>query len=122
MIISKKSLGIQNVVDLELDQSSSKTYVNEDGVISHNCKFCRRFYGDVGQSPKVYKLSSLLANGSNYGLKTDQWKPVVGATHPNTRTSQIIELKPGFQVSAGGKVTYIGREKWNDYLNSVLIS
>lgn len=89
---------------------------------SLTCKHCRRFYGDVGQSPKLYKLSTLLGNGSNYGKKQDEWKPVVGATHPNTRTSQIIELKPGFMVQPGGSVTFIGLDKWQDYINSTLVS
>lgn len=84
------------------------------------CKWCRRFYGDVGEAPKIYKLSTLLSNGSNFGKKRDQWAPVVGATHPNTRTSQIIELKPGFKVLPGGKVTYIGMEKWPDYIVDAL--
>ncbi len=87
---------------------------------SLTCKFCRRFYGDVGQIPKLYKLSSLLSNGSNYGLKADQFKPVIGATHVNTRTSQIIELKPGFALEPGGNVTYIGLENWNDFINGNL--
>lgn len=86
------------------------------------CKWCRKFYGDVGQAPKVYRLSTLLGNGSNYGKKPDTWMPVVGATHPNTRTSQIIELKPGFKVLPGGSVTYIGLDKWKDYIHEVLQS
>lgn len=86
------------------------------------CKYCRRFYGDVGEPPKVYRLSTLLANGSNYGLKQDSWKPVSGATHPNTRTSQVIELKPGFRVLPGGSVTYIGLAKWKDYVHEVLVA
>lgn len=85
------------------------------------CKYCRRFYGDVGNAPKVYRLSTLLSNGSNYGLKTDGWKPVAGATHPNTRTSQVIELKPGFEVRPGGSVTYITLAKWGDYIHEVLV-
>lgn len=85
------------------------------------CKYCRKFYGDVGQAPKLYRLSTLLANGSNYGLKTESWKPVSGATHPNTRTSQVIELKPGFAVRPGGSVTYIGLAKWADYIHEVLV-
>lgn len=85
------------------------------------CKFCRRFYGDVGNPPKIYRLSTLLGNGSNYGLKQDAWKPVSGATHPNTRTSQVIELKPGFAVVPGGGVTYIGLAKWNEYIHEVLV-
>lgn len=85
------------------------------------CKYCRRFYGDVGNPPKLYRLSTLLGNGSNYGLKTDSWKPVAGATHPNTRTSQVIELKPGFMVRPGGSVTYIGLAKWKDYIHEMLV-
>lgn len=80
------------------------------------CKWCRRFYDDKDGSPKLYKLSTLLDNGSNYGKKTDSWMPVVGATHPNERCSQMIELKPGFRLLPDGSVTYIGLEKWKDYL------
>jgi hypothetical protein len=85
------------------------------------CKFCRKFYGDVGDAPKVYRLSTLLANGSNYSLPQAAWKPVAGATHPNTRTSQVIELKPGFQVLPGGSVTYIGLAKWIPYVKDVVV-
>lgn len=85
------------------------------------CKYCRRFYGDVGNPPKLYRLSTLLSNGSNYGVKQDSWRPVAGATHPNTRTSQVIELKPGFMVRPGGSVTYIGLTKWADYIHEVLV-
>jgi hypothetical protein len=80
------------------------------------CKWCRRFYQDSDGSPKVYKLSTLLSNGSNYGKRTDDWMPVVGATHPNERCSQIIELKPGFKLGSDGNPTYIGLDKWRDYI------
>lgn len=83
---------------------------------SKTCKHCRKFYGDVGKPPKLYRLSTLLGNGSNYGLQQSSWKPVIGATHPNTRTSQVIELKPGFKVLPGGSVTYIGLAKWQEYI------
>ncbi len=80
------------------------------------CKWCRRFYDDSDGSPKLYRLSTLLSNGSNYGKKTDSWMPVIGATHPNERCSQMIELKPGFKLQTDGSVTYIGLDKWKDYL------
>lgn len=80
------------------------------------CKWCRRFYNDADGSPKLYRLSALLSNGSNYGKKTDAWLPVVGATHPNERCSQVIELKPGFRLLSDGSVTYIGLDKWKDYI------
>lgn len=80
------------------------------------CKWCRRFYDDKDGSPKLYKLSTLLGNGSNYGKKTDSWMPVIGATHPNERCSQMIELKPGYKLQTDGSVSYIGLDKWNDYI------
>lgn len=112
---------VDRIVTDNRDKEPEEVYVYRVIVgDSLTCKYCRRFYGDVGESPKIYRLSSLLSNGSNYGKKTDQWLPVSGATHPNTRTSQIIELKPGFKVEPGGTVTYIGLEKWKDYVNEVL--
>lgn len=80
------------------------------------CKWCRKFYNDTDDSPKLYRLSTLLSNGSNYGKKRDAWEPVIGATHPNERCSQMIELKPGFKLLSDGSVTFIGRDKWNDYI------
>ena len=80
------------------------------------CKYCRRFYQDSDGSPKVYKLSTLLANGSNYGRKAFQWKPVTTATHPNERCSQVIQLRPGWKVLPGGSVKFIGLDAWKDYI------
>ena len=80
------------------------------------CKYCRRFYQDSDGSPKVYKLSTLLANGSNYGRKAFQWKPVTTATHPNERCSQVIQLRPGWKVQPGGSVKFIGLDAWKDYI------
>lgn len=80
------------------------------------CKWCRRFYDDHDGSPKLYKLTTLLDNGSNYGKKTDSWNPVVGATHPNERCSQMIELKPGYRLLPDGSVTYLGLAKWPAYI------
>lgn len=80
------------------------------------CKWCRRFYDDSDGSPKLYRLDSIMSNGSNYGKKTDSWMPVIGATHPNERCSQMIELKPGFKLLKDGSVTYIGLDKWKDYI------
>lgn len=79
------------------------------------CKWCRAFYDDDDGSPKLYRLSTLLSNGSNYGKRTDSWMPVIGATHPNERCSQMIELKPGYALTADGP-TYIGLDKWKDYV------
>lgn len=84
------------------------------------CKWCRRFYQDDDGSPALYKLSTLMANGSNYGKKTSDWLPVAGATHPWERCSGTLELKPGFALTAGGSPTYIGMDKWPDYISKKL--
>ena len=80
------------------------------------CKWCDRFYQDDDGSPKVYRLSTLLDNGSNYGKKTAEWNPVVGATHPNDRESGPIQLKPGWEVLPGGSQKFIGLTEWDDYI------
>lgn len=48
------------------------------------CRHCIRLYltNGIGSKPRIFKLSTLLANGSNIGRKAKDWKPVVGPTHP----------------------------------------
>ena len=48
------------------------------------CKHCIRLYltKGMGSTPKVFKVSELIANGSNIGRKAKDWKAVIGATHP----------------------------------------
>jgi hypothetical protein len=99
--------------DKTMDEVYVYRIVVNDGAL---CKWCRRFYLDSDGTPALYKLSTLLGNGSNYGKPRDSWEPVVGATHPNERCSQVIELKPGWIVASGGRQSYIGRDAWNDYL------
>lgn len=56
-------------------------------VFGSACKHCIRLYHTkgLGSKPKVFKLSELIANGTNIGRKVDEWKPVVGSTHPHCR-------------------------------------
>jgi len=56
------------------------------------CKYCRAFYIDFDGSPKVYRMSTILNNGSNYGVKAPSWKPVAGATHPNCFTEKNVKV------------------------------
>lgn len=80
------------------------------------CTHCRRFYVDSDGSPVLYKLSTILSNGSNYGRKVPEWKPVAGATHPNERCSGILELRPGWKLRPYGGVEFIGQDAWRDYV------
>lgn len=55
---------------------------------------CRKFHtvDGSGANPKVYRLSELIANGSNDGKPRSAWKPVVGPTHPNCYSDQAEVL------------------------------
>ena len=84
---------------------------------STTCAWCRRFYVNKG-FPKLYRLSTLIGNGTNYGKKRVDWKPVVASTHPNERCTAIIELKRNFQVEKDGSQSYLGRKEWESYIKS----
>lgn len=56
-------------------------------VFQSGCDHCIRLYlkGGYGSEPKVFRLTELRANGDNIGRKVDEWKPIVGSTHPFCR-------------------------------------
>ncbi len=84
------------------------------------CKWCRKFYQDEDGTPALYRLSTLLANGSNYGKKPQDWLAVIGATHPNERCSPLIQVKRGWRILSGGKLDFAGLEGWDDYVEKKL--
>ena len=51
------------------------------------CRHCIRLYltNGIGSRPKVFKLSTLIANGSNYGVKSKDWLPTIHPVHPFCR-------------------------------------
>lgn len=113
---------VDRIVSQNKDKELKEVYVYRIPVNdSKTCKYCRRFYNS-DSSYKIYRLSTLLSNGTNYGKKTDQWSAVIGSTHPNSRTSQVIEIPPGWAIGSGGRLTYIGLDKWNDYIRENLIA
>lgn len=46
---------------------------------------CRRLHLHPDNSPRLYSLAELQANGTNIGRPKSQWKAVIGGTHPNCR-------------------------------------
>lgn len=62
------------------------------------CKHCIRLYltGDIHSEPKLFKVSVLIANGNNIGVKVADLKPVIGATHPYCRCT--LNFKPGYST------------------------
>lgn len=114
---------VDRVVSQNKDKAPDEIFVYRIPVVDAAlCSKCREFYLDFDGSPKVYKLSTLLSNGSNYGKPKSDWNPVLGATHPHDRESGIIELKPGWRVLPGGRQTFIGQDKWKDYIVNKVIN
>jgi hypothetical protein len=85
------------------------------------CPFCKLLYlKPDGVTPRVFKLSELLANGSNVGRRAGrpmlsgrsrtQWKAVVGAVHPFCRCSLQV-LPTGMGFNGRGQMVYVGTMK-----------
>lgn len=57
------------------------------------CPKCKQLYLENDKiTPKVFKISELLANGNNYGKKQADWLPVIPPLHPNCMCT--INVKP----------------------------
>lgn len=79
------------------------------------CDYCRIFYTTDGTTPRVFNLSTLVANGSNIGRKAGrpslegenatEWKPVLGSTHVRCRC-RLRGLPSGAVFNKEGKLTY----------------
>lgn len=109
---------VDRVVSQNKDADLNQVYVYRIPVNDAKlCRYCRRFYLDGDGTPAVYRLSTLLNNGSNYGKAAGDWKAVAGATHPNDRESGVMELRPGWKVTVGGKLEFIGKPEWRDYVS-----
>lgn len=58
------------------------------------CAHCIKLYttAGIGSKPRIFKLSSLIANGDNIGVKVRDWKAVLGPVHPFCFASQYITI------------------------------
>lgn len=58
------------------------------------CKQCKKHYLERdGKTPKLFKLSELMANGTNYGKKVQDWKPTLSVMHPHCQCSLLVMPK-----------------------------
>jgi hypothetical protein len=72
------------------------------------CEHCvRLFLGPDGQ-PRIFKLSTLEANGSNVGRKARDWRPVIGPIHPNC-VCPMIRIPNGWGFNESGEVIPNGK-------------
>jgi hypothetical protein len=85
------------------------------------CAFCRLlFLKPDGVTPRVFRLSALLANGSNVGRRAGrparsgkgrtEWKAVLGAVHPFCGC-ELLVLAVGMGFESRGRLARVGVAK-----------
>jgi hypothetical protein len=73
------------------------------------CKHCKKFWFDDGGHPKVYKMSDLMASGSNIGRKSAEWEATVDPTHPRCR-HLLVQLRIGYGFDEKGNLKYKSKD------------
>lgn len=104
------------IVARKQDPNPNKIYVfktvTKDAAL---CKTCRNAYlMPDGVTPKIYTLSELQANGTNYGRKSSELLPTITPIHPGCRCN-LVELPIGWGFE-NGKITFID-PTYNMYLS-----
>ena len=74
------------------------------------CNECRRDYLDRNGNPIIWKLTELMANGTNIGVPKAQRKPVVPPHHPWC-LCEMDYIPPGFGFNEDGDLTLLDPEK-----------
>ena len=65
------------------------------------CKHCLRLHIGPDGHPRIFKLSTLQANGTNAGKKAQDWAAVVGSTHPHCQC-QLVRVPDGWGFDEDG--------------------
>ena len=67
------------------------------------CEHCKRLHLGPDDQPRIFKLSSLEANGTNYGRKANAWQAVVGPVHPHCQC-QLVRIPPNWGFDEEGQL------------------
>ncbi len=67
------------------------------------CEECKEAYLDKNGIPKIFKLSDLIANGTNIGVPKKQRKPVVPPHHP-LGLCEMNYIPPGHEFNDKGEL------------------
>jgi len=78
------------------------------------CKYCKAVYlEDDGSTPKVFRLSDMKKNVSNFGLKSKQWQPTLEVVHPYCRC-ELMQIPGGKDGGWGfdekGQIDFKGKK------------
>jgi len=65
------------------------------------CNHCLRLHVGPDGNPRIFKLSTLENNGTNFGKKAQDWDPVVGAVHPNCQCT-LVRVPKGWGYDEEG--------------------
>ena len=75
------------------------------------CQDCVDAYlEDDGVTPRVFKMSELIANGTNIGKSRVDRKPVIDSFHPFC-VCELHWLPPGFGFDDAGRMSYTGEKE-----------
>jgi len=72
------------------------------------CKYCKDLHIGTDGQPRIFKLSTLEANGTNVGRKAADWKAVVGTVHPHCQC-QMIRIPKGWGFDEEGDLVPGGK-------------
>lgn len=94
-------------------ETGGETLVYKD-VYPGACRHCIRLYltKGIGSEPKLFKLSVLIMNGDNIGVKPVDWKPVIGAVHPYCRCT-LNKVPHGYKWSTESKSFSVPDHEFN---------
>lgn len=68
------------------------------------CSMCKKLYLEPdGITPRVFTLSELQSNGTNYGKKQRDWVPTLGILHPNCLCPLSI-MPDGYHFNSIGQL------------------
>lgn len=86
-IVETESQDIYNLGRAEIIMQEDADPLVYFDVYPGACRHCIRLYlkNGIGSEPRVFHLSELMANGTNYGVKSKDWKPTVHPVHPFCR-------------------------------------
>lgn len=87
-----------NAMQLGLADAIAKQHGNDELVFKRPmpdaCPRCRSLHLGPDGHPRIFKLSYLQSNGTNVGVKANDWKPVIGAVHPHCHPAGTMILTP----------------------------
>ncbi|RYF12454.1 MAG: hypothetical protein EOO40_01235, partial [Deltaproteobacteria bacterium] len=100
-----RPINVENIAQVKYDGpvfnleiQGDHTYI-ANGQIVHNCEACAYLTRGADGAPRIFTLSQLEANGSNYGRKAADLRAVIGPIHPNCQCA-VVPVPKGWGFDA----------------------